>query len=372
MNQTEAQELLNKYNAGTATDEERAIVENWYTNSAYPAAAPDQENIIAAKDRIWAAIDVQPHRTVRLWPRIAVAACILLFLSVGAYFYFKPNIPQQVIAKQQDILPGHNQATLTLANGQKIILTKGLMGKLAQQGQTAIQANGTNGITYTAVNTVPNTAITYNTLATAKGEQSPYPLILADGTKVWLNAESSITFPTAFTGNERLVKVKGEAYFEVAHNARQPFRVSLKNQTIEDIGTQFNVNAYDDEPMMKTTLVEGRIKIISGTEMALLKPGQQASTVTGSNIINVENADVDEAVAWKNGLFSFKQADIKTVMRQISRWYDLDVEYQGVIPDKRLTGEVYRSASGNEALQILKYANIPFRVEGKRIVISTH
>jgi transmembrane sensor len=271
-----------------------------------------------------------------------------------------------MLAKQQDILPGHNQATLTLANGQKIILTKGLMGKLAQQGQTAIQANGTKGITYIAANTVLNTPITYNTLTTAKGEESPYPLILADGTKVWLNAESSIIFPTAFEGKERLVKVNGEAYFEVAHNSKQPFRVTVKNQTIEDIGTQFNVNAYDDEPMMKTTLVEGSISINSKT---ILKPGQEANIDKQAGI-QVVNANVAVATAWRNGLFSFKKASVKTVMRQIARWYDVEIKYEGELPTKTLTGNIYRSVNVSEALQILQYADVKFRIQNKTIIVT--
>jgi ferric-dicitrate binding protein FerR (iron transport regulator) len=311
-------------------------------------------------------MNIQTRKTIRLWPRIAAAASILLFLSVGTYFYFKPNTPQEALAKQQDILPGHNQATLTLANGKKIILTRGLVGKLAQQGQSAIQANGTNGITYIAANTNSSTVIIYNTLATTKGEQSPYPLILADGTKVWLNAESSITFPTAFTGNERLVKVKGEAYFEVAHNAKQPFRVTVKNQTIEDIGTQFNVNAYDDEPTMKTTLVEGSVSINSKT---ILKPGQEASVDKQAGI-QVATANVAIATAWKDGLFSFKKASIQTVMRQIARWYDVEVKYEGELPKKTLTGDIYRSVNASEALQILQYANVKFRIENKTIIVT--
>ncbi len=298
------------------------------------------------------------HKQHRLWPRIAVAASILLCCSIGIYFYqHRQQKPSTTQIARNDIAPGHNQATLTLSNGQQIILTKGMSGKLAQQGQTNIQVNSGSNIQYTAA--VKETEVAYNTLTTKRGEQSPYPLILADGSKVWLNAASSITFPTAFTGKERRVKVTGEAYFEVVHNNLQPFKVEAANQIIEDIGTHFNVNAYTDEPATITTLLEGAVKVNRLT----LKPGEQTD---GKNITE---ADTEEAIAWKMGDFSFKQANIQTVMREFARWYDVDVAYEGQTRNAKITGHVHRNVNASQALKILTLLNIHYRIEGRKITV---
>lgn len=312
-----------------------------------------------------------------LWLRIA--AIILVFVSVGSYFFLYKSEPTTQLVQQQidHIVPGRNQATLTLANGKKITLTKGLSGTLAQEGNTLIQVNGKNAIAYTSNNVNSNAPVEYNTLSTAKGEESPYPLVLADGTKIWLNALSSITFPTAFKGKERIVKVTGEVYFEVVHNDALPFKVLTKGQIIEDIGTHFNVNAYDDEPAIKTTLLEGSVKVSLANASSIkekagvkLIPGQQAIINTASNNLSVKNVDLDDAVAWRNGMFSFNDTDIKTIMRQLARWYNVEVSFKGNISTERLfSGEISKDARLSEVLKALKMNKINFKIEGEKVTV---
>jgi ferric-dicitrate binding protein FerR (iron transport regulator) len=376
MQNKDADELLNKYREGTATEEEIDLLLSWVQNLEtewQPGFTTD--DLQAVKEEMWLHLLTKDKKTgqIKLWPRIAAAASILLFLSVGGYFLFRKQQNQQTAQNQQyDIVPASNRATLTLANGQKIILTKGLSGKLAQQGNSLVQVNSGNAITYTVSVSKSNsdTPVQYNTLSTVSGEQSPYPLVLADGTKVWLNAESSITFPTSFTGKERMVKITGEAYFEVVHNAVQPFKVTARGETIEDIGTHFNINAYNDEPSVNTTLLEGSVKVSTGSQNVTLIPGQQSLLSSMSNKISIKNADIEDVTAWKDGYFAYNKANINTVMRQFARWYNVNVTYEGAIPTTMITGKVHRNVNASQALKILTYLDIHYRIDRNKIIIT--
>ena len=216
------------------------------------------------------------------------------------------------------------------------------------------------------------TEITYNTVSTPRGGQ--YEVILPDGTQVWLNAASSLKFPTAFIGKERNVELTGEAYFEVSKNKAMPFHVSAAGQVIEVLGTHFNVNAYTDETLLKTTLLEGSVKVNKGISFATLKPGQQ-STINNNEITPVikiaEVTDADEVMAWKDGKFYFNNADIKTVMRQIGRWYNVDIEYAGKIPgNDGFTGTFSRNMTASKALKILAFSGVDFKIEGRKIIVK--
>ncbi len=309
-----------------------------------------------------------------IW-KFAVAASVILAVSFGGYFLLHNPQPQQVSYYKNDILPGHSQATLTLANGQKIILSKGLAGRIAQQGNTVIGVNGQNAIAYTATVANDDSPAALNTLSTSVGEQSPFPLVLADGTKVWLDAKSSITFPVAFTGKDRLVKVTGEAYFEVSHNEAHPFKVAVKDQIIEDIGTHFNINAYDDEDAIKTTLVEGAVKIsVPGSSVSLLKygvilsPGEQS--ILSNSSLNVASADLEKSLAWKNGYFRFNHEKIQGIMRELSRWYDIDVNYSGTASDEEYYATISRYKSIIQVMTMLeKTKGIHFKIEGRRVTV---
>jgi len=364
MQEEDIKALLEKYKAGTITDAEKAVLDQWYLQ-----VAADNSQELSEAERLQTFDSVQQHLEAltaakpvrRLWLRIAAAACLLIGLSFGGYLLLhKPQPAQQITQQQPDVQPGHNQATLTLANGQKIVLTKGLKGQLATQHGTIISAD--NNISYDAK---ANEQVSYNTLATAQGEQSPYPLVLADGTKVWLNAESSITFPTAFNGKKRNVTLTGEAYFEVAHNSKQPFKVEANGQTIEDIGTAFNVNAYTNEPVFKTTLVEGSIKINNIT----LIPGQQAKNTNGT-IKVISDVNTKVYTAWKDGYFRYELETLPEIMREFARWYKVDVVFATPPTDQQFNMKVSRKATLNRALQILANGGIRYKLEGSKLIIN--
>jgi len=315
-----------------------------------------------------------------LWRRVAVAAAILLLLGAGTYLLIR--IPENNTAKtdtstgvQPDVLPGGNKAVLTLADGSTIILDSAANGQLVQQGKTTVIKSSDGQLVYNAKErTTDHSPLTYNTLATPRGGQ--YQLVLPDGSKVWLNAASSIRYPTVFTGSERKVEIKGEAYFEVAHDKTKPFTVHFsagagagREGAVQVLGTHFNVNAYEDEAMVKATLLEGAVQVTEDAASAMLKPGQQAS-VTQQGKIQVENnVDVDQVMSWKNGQFYFSNSDIETIMRQMARWYDVEVEYKAR-PEDRYTISLSRNVPVSKLLKYLELSGgVKFKVEGKKIVV---
>jgi transmembrane sensor len=264
-----------------------------------------------------------------------------------------------------DAKPGKQGAILTLSDGKQVTLDSLHNGTVTTQNGSRLLLN--NGqLTYNKDSAT--SSIAYNTLTTTRGRQ--FQLVLPDGTKVWLNAASSIRYPTAFTGNERTVNITGEAYFEVAANAAKPFKVKLSNETTIDVlGTHFNINAYADENRIQTTLTEGAIKVRSGSLSAVLSPGQQAVITTNIRIIT--DANTDQAIAWKEGLFNFQGMPFDEAMRQLARWYNIDVVYENGIPDIKFEGELGRDVSLSKILFFLSKVDVHYRIEdGKRLVIS--
>lgn len=313
----------------------------------------------------------------RTWYRVAAAAIILLLLSVGGYFIFNRPAQKQIAQTEKrqqpyknDIAPGGNKAILTLANGTQIILDSAANGALTQQGNTKIIKLDSGRLAYNSLNEKPGEVL-YNTISTPRGGQ--YQIVLADGSKVWLNAASSLRFPASFTGKERKVELTGEGYFEVAKNAAMPFRVNANGMQVEVLGTHFNINAYNDEDVIKTTLLEGSVKVREGASGTIIKPGQQALVENQGNPliskIRVQTVDVDGAVAWKNGYFSFDKADLPTVMRQIARWYDVEISYEGNIPKREFGGKIDRNSNASQVLKILEESKVHFRIEGKKIIV---
>jgi transmembrane sensor len=376
MDKKDIKTILDKYKAGIASEEEIALLESWYLNFTLQASENiTEDERLQTFNRVWANLEnVQATKsTIRLWPRFVAAASILIFLSVGSYFLLnKPGDQQLVKIQTHDIAPGSNKAILTLANGKKIILNDAQNGKLVQQGNAAITKMQNGQIVYKAADDGKAVAMAYNTTTTPRGGE--YHITLADGTNVWLNAASSITYPTTFNGNNRTVEITGEAYFEVAHNATQPFRVKSTGQTVEVLGTHFNINSYEDEPASKTTLLKGSVKVTKGQASVTLKPGQQSVIIgNGSNSsINVLNdVNTDRVLAWKNGKFSFDNADIKTVMREIGRWYNVEILYEGKIQSTVFSGEIYRNVNLSKALEILGFTKVNFRIEGRKIIITS-
>lgn len=314
------------------------------------------------------------------------AAAVLILLAVSGYWWYN-SFPgnhgmtgnsRQVI--KSDLLPGSNKAILTLGDGSTIILDSSKKGELAQQSGASIFKTGNGQIAYKQTASANQMAEgqshslsgrghspIYNTLTTPRGGQ--FKLVLPDGSGVWLNAASSITYPTAFTGKERKVEVTGEVYFEVAKNISMPFRVRAKEMEVTVLGTAFDISVYEDETSLSTTLIEGAVKISKGDRQELLQPGQQAQLNEHGNFRILPGVDVDAVMAWKNGYFSFHHTDLKAVMRQLARWYDVSVEYQGNMPDMKFGGDIPRSANASQVLHILEESKIHCTIEGKKIIV---
>lgn len=300
----------------------------------------------------------------------AAAAVFLAAVSLG-YFFLSgtpkdQNTPVVRSAPDSIIQPGGNKAILTLADGKQIILDNARNGDLTSEANVKVIKLSDGQISY---QTTGNTnEIAYNTIITPIGGQ--YQLILADGSKVWLNAASSLRFPASFVGNERLVELSGEGYFEIAPDRKRPFRVVVNDIRVEVLGTHFNVNSYPDEPAMTTTLLEGKIKLNSGGSVNVLKPGQQAMIQSPGKIHVVNNADLEEALAWKNGKFIFNGNSIQSIMRQLSRWYDIKVEYSNNLPNDEYVGAIQRSENISAMLHILrKTKTIDFKITGKQVTV---
>lgn len=310
--------------------------------------------------------------------RLTAAAALLLLCLSGWLLYNKLPAKAHLAAASptrppaHDITPGSNKATLTLADNTSIDLDAAQDGVLAQQGNSQLIKNNNGQLTYKLARQ-GTTAPTYNLLTTPRG--GFFQLLLPDGSKVWLNAASTLRYPTSFTGKDRVVELQGEAYFEIAHNPAMPFKVSVLPQQgrdhgeVEVLGTHFNIKAYADEPAIHTTLLEGSVRVHKGGAVATLHPGQEAQW-NSSTDIKTRSADLEEAVAWKNGLFRFNEATIEDVMRQIARWYDVDVVYTNGIPRDLFRGEIYRNVNVSKVLKVLEASGVHFTVEGKKILVQ--
>ena len=294
---------------------------------------------------------------------------VALVLFECAYLYYKPvgvqtdNLVR--VHKKPVIVPGGNKAILTLQDGSTIVLNDAKEGTIIQQGNTRIIKLANGQIRYDGTDG-PADKVSYNTMTTPRGGE--YKLTLPDGTEVWLNSASSITYPTAFVTKERKVSITGEAYFEVAKDKTKPFMVTAGNQNIEVLGTHFNVMAYADEETIKTTLLEGSVKITEHNNVDILKPGEQA-IVGKQGGIKVKTVNTDEAMAWKNGYFKFNRVDIKYIMRQIARWYDVDIAYEGAMPEDEFVGKIGRGENIKQVLHVLELEHVHFKIEGKKITV---
>lgn len=372
--------LIDKYFEGTASTAEKAMLEEYYrrletTASTQLSAGEEAELKEVMFQQIRSGMQsrrISLHR--KIYFRLAGAAAVLLLLVSGYWFFGvgkRWNKPQSNIVNiaSKDIQPGHDAAILTLANGKQILLdsASGTIGK--QAGATVINLNGL--LTYKAKD--KSDKIIYNTITTARGNQ--YKLLLVDGTKIWLNSASSLRFPTSFTGSVREVKLlSGEAYFEVARNPLKPFHVRTSDLTVEVLGTHFNVNAYSEEGPVKTTLIEGSVKLsmvhsspgLQRTSMLL--PGQQA--VWNENKFLISQPDIAQVVAWKNGQFEFDNTDLTTIMRQIGRWYDIEISYIEKPSNEKFGGSISMKLSLSNVLKMLEGNGIRFKLEGKKLIVQ--
>jgi transmembrane sensor len=411
LNRDQLEELYNKYIQNNCTHQECEALINEL--GASPEDGMNEEVISQLFNATWEGLDVFPDKyqlpaltlpqetaygtpviemyaVKRRWMRIAAAAAILLVLGTAAFWLVRTretDLPATPVATVKDISPGGNKATLTLADNSTIILDSAANGQLAQQGNANViklndgqlvykQEGGTSGKPFT----IDHSPLTYNTLRTPRGGQ--YQLVLPDGSKVWLNAASAITYPTAFPGKERIIQIDGEAYLEVAHDARKPFKVQANGTEVEVLGTHFNVHAYSDEATIKTTLVQGKVKVVKSEtvnagksaqagnrQSVILKPGEQALLEPHSPLTINHSPDLEEVLAWKNGLFRFNNADIESVMKQVERWYDVEVVYEGPKPEGHFRGKISRDVMASEMLKIIEASGVKCTIKNKKIII---
>jgi transmembrane sensor len=388
MQKEEVRELVEKYLHNTASREEEERLLQWYwkessLESEWELNNSQTENelksMIYAKIIKHDEIDTGSNfKSKSKFSRLRVPLLFMAVVIIGTYFYTsrvqKENTDQVVASiKPNDILPGGSRAILTLADGRKIELDESENGVLVNQGSIKVHKNSDGIIEYTFIKQErKDIAVSdkaepvYNTIETPVGGK--YQLNLADGTKVWLNSSSSLRFPIFFSDDNREVELKGEAYFEVSKDFKRKFSVRSGIQTVEVLGTQFNINAYSDEKSIKTTLFEGEIRVIDlkTNDSKLLKPGEQSNV---DQSIQIKRIDTQAEIAWKEGYFYFKKADIQTVMRQLGRWYGVTTRYEGNIPVNHFSGSISNSLTLLEVLEILEKSDIHFSLDGKEVVV---
>jgi ferric-dicitrate binding protein FerR (iron transport regulator) len=376
-------EILGRYRKGEASEQEIQMLEAYYDLFEPKANALDElspQQKLALKQQISINITEKLHSksktkslvfTKKWW---SVAAILLAVFAVGISIYHaKKDLSQNPKLMASTVIkPGGNQAILTLADGSTIGLNDKETGSVIHANGVKVIKNGDGQVSY---QTTAEAKPSINMIATPRGGQ--YHLVLADGTKVWLNAASSIKFPTYFSGDSRTVFITGEVYFEVAKDKTMPFLVHTPKQVVEVLGTHFNINSYDDEPKETTTLLEGSVKVSTLANTGLQKgqskyltPGQEAILANNGSTISINDADVEAAVAWKNGYFKFDKADIQLVMRQISRWYNVDVKYEGEISNDLFVGKIKRAEDIRGVLRILELSKINTSIKGRTIIIT--
>jgi transmembrane sensor len=392
MNEEELDRLFARYLEGKCTPEEiqqvERLVDVYDNESTAWETLNEQERrgwLSALYTNIKESISSYEHLRIKhrrqfILYKLAIAATVLLVISAGIWFYssnHKATAPKNVnpeAGMASIISPGRNKAILTLADGSRLSLTDSIDGKIADQGAIKISKEG-GMLVYTNTDQLLPSAEMMNTISTPRGGQ--YQVKLPDGTRVWLNAASSLKYPTVFNGKERMVQLSGEGYFEVAKNKDKPFKVLVtsaktagKEQVVEVLGTHFNLNGYEDEPEIRTTLLEGSVRVSSSftKKRLILSPGQESRFNNGN--IAVENVNTAEAVAWKNGLFVFGNERIESIMRRVARWYDLEIRYEGKVTDEIFVGSVSRYENVSDILKPLQLTNmVHFRIEGRRIIV---
>ncbi|HTE29734.1 MAG TPA: FecR domain-containing protein [Chryseolinea sp.] len=400
-------DLLDKYLAGRANLAEQQLVEQWLEETELRENEWDKMNaedksawINNLQDELKKNIDgsTVPFKYEGFIPAPwysrryfhVAAAAIIIMAAVGSWYFLlnKDGAPEKIVAARQaqnnDVLPGTNKAVLTLANGDTVILDNADNGVIARQGNTEISKKGSQLVYNKGQMTNEDKAHAYHMLTTPRGGQ--YSLILPDGSLVWLNAASSIRYPVTFADDIREVEITGEAYFEVALRLRAgkkvPFHVNInspdgvRKSRIEVLGTHFNINAYNEEASINTTLLEGKVRVILPGDDAnekkpiVLSPGQQARLNAKGEIKIVNNVDIEEAIAWKNGLFLMTSVDIPVVLRQLARWYDVEIVYKGGKPGGTITGDIPMQMKLSEVLKVLELSGVKYRIEGKKIVVG--
>ncbi|MFD2744318.1 MULTISPECIES: FecR family protein [Sphingobacterium] len=374
--ETELRRLIKRYNAGQCTAEEIAWIESWYNElNEDQRIALSEADLHEEKLLIWKEIAIKTthiRKTRLLYPKTIAAAAAAILLLFGAWFLFytdRMSLEQTetALVAKSDIAPGQEDATLTLSDGRKIVLSSTQNGELAVDSGVHIFKSPDGQLTYQIMDS-DKTVGGINTLSTANGQS--FRISLPDGSLVHLNAASSISYSSKLVDHgRRMVKLDGEAYFDVASNKELPFVVETSQQEIHVLGTQFNVNAYADNGFVKTTLEEGEVKVKSGNATRIIAPGQEAKTANGR--LAVSPANLEEALSWKNGYFRFNDQKLTNVMTELSRWYDIEVVYTDKIINETFTGTLSRNRNISQALNILEKTNsVKFKIEGRRIIVT--
>lgn len=372
--------LLNKYQDNSCTDLELQELEQWYASlntGNIPVEASEtftDEMLMQFRNKLITEKPTIPFYRKTFF-RVAAAAAIIIMIGIGSYFAFFNNVnnPQQVAGNQPptDITaPNSSKAYITLSNGKKINLDSLQNGSVAIEGDMAITKQG-DQVIYTAAGSSPSgeAGVRFNTLTIDKGSK-PFKLLLADGSEMWLDAATTVTYPNAFVGKERKVEIiTGQAYFEIAHNASMPFIMKKGDAEVEVLGTHFNVSAFDGEEM-KVTLLEGSVKVSTTEQSVTIKPGEQARQTTNNKLQTINSVDIDEVMAWKNGNFQFEGSDINAVMKQLARWYDVEVEVKGNITE-HFGGTISREVNVSKVFELLRLTGeVNYKIEGRKIIVT--
>ncbi|RDC55265.1 FecR family protein [Pedobacter chinensis] len=369
MNEDQFKDLLIKYQNGKCTDREKTLIENWLTFGHFEGKVLSDKQMDVKVERLTERLGLAPKR-VKLLPRIAAAASIVIAIGAGIFFYTTQNGNNSIktAVYTGDVGPGKQGATLTLANGKKIRLSDAHNGELAKEAGVTITKAENGELVYQVKDDAGN-AERFNTLTTAQGET--YSVRLPDGSIVWLNSASSLTYAAGLMKDgKRSVKLEGEAFFDVAKDKLHPFLVQTRNQQVEVLGTQFNINSYREEEAEATTLLEGSVKISSGSSETLIKPGEQA--VNQNGMVRVAEVNVENFVDWKAGDFNLDEMNFRVAMRKIARWYDVEVIFDKSVPeDIHSGGWISRNKKLSEVLQFIESSGIArFRIEGKKLYVS--
>ncbi|SDK18486.1 FecR family protein [Pedobacter sp. ok626] len=374
MDKISANELIEKYLNGTCTAQEKQMLENFYQQESAKRGLPaDEINFGKIKTEIWNSTreNIKPkRRPIFTLPRIAAAASILLVTVALIWYSGKTTIDnsrKKEIAAT-NIEPARQKAILTLADGSTITLEDQPNGTLTKQGGNQIVKLDNGSVAYKEEMAAADKKIVYNTMSTPRGGY--YHLTLSDGSDVWLNSASSITYPASFVGAERSVSIIGEAYFEIAKDTSRPFIVKSGDQTVKVLGTHFNVMAYQDDKLITTTLLEGSVRITKNDNSVILKPGQSASNLARTAMMTIKDVNVENAVAWKNGYFKFDNETLGDIMKKISRWYDIDVEFKDDVRKITFWGTYSRSKNIADLLSTLELTQtVHFKLYGRRVIV---
>lgn len=377
--QTNIQQLLKQYREGTASPEARALLEAWYHALEYDNTAfTDEAALQQLQQAGWQAVAAgRQLKTVPLYRRYrwATAVAAILAVALAGIWLFNGGKTGQPgkgnTAQAEVVMPGGDKAVLILADGRKIILEQADSGAIAEENGVRIIKLNNGQLAYDKKQAgKSNTAAALNTLITPRGGQ--YQVMLPDGSKVWMNSASTLVYPVAFTQKERKVMLSGEAWFEVAPDAKHPFKVTVNNVTVDVLGTQFNVHGYADEPAITTTLVQGSVRVgqqlNSGQQAELLTPGLQAVATQSS--LFTRKANLRQALAWKNGLFIFEDRKLADILRELARWYDIEVDMQAPADEKLYGGVILRGATLQTVVNMLERGGARhFKIEGRKLIV---